>query len=229
MLSIATPSWGGDAKPGALVFLYGHPIAPPYTLAVARDTLFLNGIPVFPELGEPERVLKPVPELYVRQHELDQRGAALHRSLEDSGTALSEITRLLAELYRADTSLVAWVGDETSSEFWVQWKDDAGKPGMKEEILVRPTIRAPTHEEMLESQRLSWQSRLDTGCVFFMTRGMSFSTCAHRAEVLAEAEFARHCDGALLNQSLRRDRILPLEIAQSLCNPTPIPQLETPR
>jgi hypothetical protein len=154
-----------DGSARAPVYLYGHEIAPPFVLTTERDTLFLNGVPVFPKL----RSRQPAPATptaeAIAHHALMKAAGAKQRELEATGASIDSITRAVVEFVRADTALVDSVFDVGESSFWLVWRSKS----RAEEVVVRPTITAPSRGELLEQEHQRITAILNRGSAFIVT------------------------------------------------------------
>jgi hypothetical protein len=167
LLFAPAPARDEFTVPSGEVYAYGHYLAAPYHLTVARDTLWINGFPVLPG---PERDRPPAPAaaLDVARHDLHARAVELSRRLRDGGEPLDSITRTVAAMYAADTAIVGSVTRLEPGRLQVQWR---GRGFLEEvSIAAEPTPIAPRavriRDEMHDLERL-----LDRGCLVILGAG----------------------------------------------------------
>lgn len=168
-LPLLAPAFAQDAftvRSGE-VYAYGHRLAAPYHLAVARDTLWINGLAVLPG-PERDRPPSPVAALDFARHDLYARAVELSRRLRDGGEPLDSITRAVAVMYAADTAIVASVTRLQPGRLQVEWR---GR-GFLEEVSIAsdgaPTVPPAVRlrDAMHDLERL-----LDRGCLVILGAG----------------------------------------------------------
>lgn len=205
------------------VYLYGHAIAAPYLFTIERDTLFLNGIPCVPSLRRDRREPPSVTATPIvqRSHALSLQAFDLQRRLEAEDAPVSTILNRMAEVIRADTSLVDSVGEVTGNAFWVWWRD-----GDREEILFVRSHPLPTRVEILRSSAASFAHALRRDSILIISSKASLTLSpnppSRREKILAEIELARTIEPGVFDREGWSGRLIPAAMAREFCDPLPL-------
>lgn len=180
-----------DTIATGLVFAYGHELEPPYVLEIVDSTLRVNGVQVYPDLGQYDKEPPPSGE---EISEWTKRTAPIYRGfwdlvsrLKEEGRPISEITAEVADYLRRQEEMVDSVTDVRATTFLVHWKDGS------EEVFTThiPRREKQTEEEQLQNELRRWQRSLRQGWIIVAGSGGSFSPPWMRDEVAAAIARAR--------------------------------------